>query len=371
MSQVQDKAAQAYGRSFNFSAGPGVIPVPVLEQARDEMLNWQGSGMSVMEMSHRGKAFLKIAEQTEDAVRTLMGVPANYKVLFLQGGASLQFTMLAKNLLGAGQTADYVVTGAWGQKAVEAGKLEGGVNVAWDGKSGKFSETPDLAGLTYSPDPAYVHITLNETIQGVDYLADPGIGPDVVCDMSSCIASRPFDVSKYAMVYAGAQKNLGPSGVCLVLLREDLLERVPAGLPPMLDYKVQSENGWMYNTPPCWSVYVLGLVCRHWIDFGGLEAVGRMNEEKAKVVYDAIEGSGDFYKPHAAPHCRSRMNIPFTLPSDELTDAFVKAALAEGMSELKGHRSVGGCRASVYNAFPIAGCHALAEFMKAFAASNG
>jgi phosphoserine aminotransferase len=370
MSQVQDKPAQAYGRVFNFSAGPGVMPVPVLEQARDEMLNWRGAGLSVMEMSHRGKSYLAIAEESEAAVRELMGVPANYKVLFLQGGASLQFTMLAKNLMG-GKPADYVVTGSWGQKAVEAAKLEGEVNVVWDGKPGKFTEAPNLGSLTLTPGSAYTHVTLNETIQGVDYLRDPETDSDLVCDMSSCIASRPFDVSQYALIYAGAQKNLGPSGVCLVLLREDLLERVPAGLPPMLDYKVQVENGWMYNTPPCFSVYMVGLVCRHWIGFGGLEAVAKLNEEKAAIVYGAIDGSGGFYKPHAVQANRSRMNIPFTLPSEELTEKFLNEAKGHGFLELKGHRSVGGCRASVYNAFPIEGCHALAGFMKDFADSRG
>lgn len=344
------------------------MPVPVLEKAKAEMLDWNGTGMSVMEMSHRGKAFLQIAEQTENAVRTLMSVPDNYKVLFLQGGASLQFTMLAKNFLKS--NADYVVTGAWGQKAVEAGKLEGNLNVLWDGKADKYNQAPDLASLPLTPGADYLHVTTNETIQGVDYLADPDLDVDVICDMSSCIASRPFDVSKYAMIYAGAQKNLGPSGVVLVLLREDMLERVPNGLPPMLDYKVQADNGWMYNTPPCFGVYMLGLVCQHWVDFGGLPAVAKMNEAKAKVLYDAIDNSGGFYKPHAVPQNRSLMNIPFTLPSDELTDKFVAEAKSQDMLELKGHRSVGGCRASVYNAFPIEGCNALAAFMQDFAAKN-
>lgn len=361
--------AVATKRIYNFSAGPGAMALPVLERAQAEMVNWNGTGMSVMEMSHRGKAFTQIAEQTEQAVRTLMSVPDNYKILFLQGGASLQFTMLAKNFLTG--TGDYVVTGTWGQKAVEAANLEGKANVLWNGKADKFNQTPNLNGLEFSADAAYLHVTTNETIQGVDYLADPNVKPDVICDMSSCIASRPFDVSKYAMIYAGAQKNLGPSGVCLVLLREDMLERVPANLPPMLDYKLQAENGWMYNTPPCFGVYMLGLVCEHWIKFGGLSAVEKMNEEKAKVVYDAIDNSGGFYKPHAVAANRSRMNIPFTLPSDELTDKFVAEAKSRDMIELKGHRSVGGCRASIYNAFPIEGCRALADFMKEFMNQNG
>lgn len=362
--------AVATKRVFNFSAGPGVLPVPVLERAKAEMLDWNGTGMSVMEMSHRGKDFLQIAEKTEADFRALCGIPANYKVLFLQGGASLQFTMLAKNFLGGG-TADYVVTGSWGEKAIQAAKLEGSPNLLWSGKDEGYSTVPDLGSLNLTAGSKYTHVTTNETIQGVDFLADPNIGSDVICDMSSCIASRPFDVTKYVMVYAGAQKNLGPSGCTIVILREDMLGCVPAGLPPMLDYKVQAENDSMYNTPPTWSMYMCGLVFRHWIDFGGLAAVAKNNEAKAKVIYDAIDGSGGFYRGHAKPECRSLMNISFTLADDSLTDAFVSGAKAEGMLELKGHRSVGGCRASVYNAFPIEGCHALAAYMKRFSEKNG
>lgn len=361
--------AQPYDRAFNFSAGPGVIPVPVLEQARDEMLNHRGDGSSVMEMSHRGKAYLAIAERTEAACRELMGIPEDYKVLFLQGGASLQFTMLAMNFLRGGQ-ADYINTGAWSKKGVEAGNLEGTATTIWDGKSGNYSEVPDWAGLALTPGRRYVHFTMNETIQGVDFGYDPTCD-DLICDMSSCIASRPFDVSKYAMIYAGAQKNLGPSGVTLVILRPDMLDRIPAGLPPMLDYKIQAESGWMYNTPPTYGVYICGLVLQHWIKFGGLQAVSKMNEEKAGVIYNAIDSSGGFYKGHAKLDCRSRMNIPFTLPSEELTDKFLAETKAHRFLELKGHRSVGGCRASVYNAFPIEGCHELAKFMAEFAAKNG
>lgn len=362
--------ALPYDRQFNFSAGPGCIPVPVLEQARDEMLNWQGAGMSVMEMSHRGKAYLRVAEEAEDAVRKLMGVPPEYKLLFLQGGASLQFTMLAMNFL-RGRSADYVVTGSWGEKAVAAAQLEGTANVVWTGKAGGYTEAPELSSLDRTSGASYLHVTTNETIQGVDYLSDPQVSGAVIADMSSCIASRPFDIGRYAMVYAGAQKNLGPSGACLVLLHESMLDKVTDGLPPMLDYKVQVENGWMYNTPPCYSVYVIGLVCKHWLDFGGLAAVEKMNREKAAIVYQAIDSSGGFYTGHAAAENRSMMNIPFRLPSDELTERFLAGAKAERMHELKGHRSVGGCRASVYNAFAIEGCHALAQYMADFAAKNG
>ncbi|MBS1723692.1 MAG: 3-phosphoserine/phosphohydroxythreonine transaminase [Armatimonadetes bacterium] len=362
--------AVATKRVFNFSAGPGVLPAPVLEKAQQDLLDWNGCGMSVMELSHRGKDFLQIAERTEADFRALCGIPSNYKVLFLQGGASLQFTMLAKNLLGSG-TADYIVTGSWGEKAVQAGALEGNVKTAWSGKEHKFDRVPDLASLDYTPNSSYLHVTTNETIQGVDFLADPSLNQTVVCDMSSCIASRPFDVTKYAMVYAGAQKNLGPAGCTIVILREDLLDRVPSGLPPMLDYKVQAENDSMYNTPPTWSMYMCGLVFRHWIDFGGLEAVAKNNEVKAKVIYDAIDNSSGFYRGHAQKEARSLMNIAFTLADDSLTDKFVSEAKAEGMMELKGHRSVGGCRASTYNAFPIEGCRVLADFMSTFRQKNG
>ncbi|MBS1707443.1 MAG: 3-phosphoserine/phosphohydroxythreonine transaminase [Armatimonadetes bacterium] len=361
--------SDAYGRVFNFSAGPAVIPVPVLEQARDEMLNWNGAGLSVMEMSHRGKSFLSIYESALASVKELLGVPDNYKVLFLQGGASTQFSMVAQNFLHT--SCDHVVTGAWGKKAVEAAKIEGKVNVVWDGKATNYNQTPDLASLTFDPKADYVHVTSNETIQGVDYGFDPVLGVPVVCDMSSNIASRPVDISKYALVFAGAQKNLGPSGVTLVILRDDMLEKIKPGLPPMADYKVHAENDSMYNTPPCWGIYILGLVCQHWIGFGGLAAVEKSNQAKAKVIYDAIDGSGGFYKGHAVPASRSLMNIPFTLPSEELTEKFLAETKKLGYLELKGHRSVGGCRASMYNAFPIEGAQALAGFMAEFARTNG
>jgi len=359
----------AYQRIYNFSAGPGTMPVAVLEQARDEMMNWHGAGMSVMEMSHRGKAFMQIAAEAEQDARTLFGIPDNYKVLFLQGGASSQFTMLAKNLLR--NKADYVVTGSWGQKAVEAARFEGDVNVAFDAKMSNYNHCPNLSDLQWSPGADYAHITLNETIQGVDYMSDPSLSLPVICDMSSNIGSRPIDMSKYAMVYAGAQKNLGPAGVTLVMIREDLLARCEADIPPMLSYKVQAENDSMYNTPPCWSIYMCGLVFKHWLNQGGLTSVAANNEAKAKLIYDAIDESNGFYRGHAQPEFRSRMNIAFTLKDDALTDVFVSEAKENGMVELKGHRSVGGCRASVYNAFPIEGCQALSDFMVDFAERKG
>lgn len=361
--------SQPYDRVFNFSAGPGVMPVEVLERAREEMLNWQGAGMSVMEMSHRGKAFMKIAEAAEDSFKRLAGVPDGYRVMFLQGGASLQFTMVAMNFLRT--SADYAVTGEWGKKAVKPG-TPGKVNVVWDGKESNYDRAPSFGSLSLDPKADYFHFTLNETIQGVDYHADPsGLGVPVVCDMSSNILSRPIDFSKYDLIYAGAQKNCGPAGATIVVVKDSMLERVPAGLPPMLDYKVQAENGWMLNTPPCWSVYMCGLVFEHWIANGGLSGAAQRNEAKAKVMYDAIDCSDGFYIGHAVKENRSLMNIPFRLRNEDLTDTFVSEAAKNGMVELKGHRNVGGCRASLYNAFPAEGAVALAQFMSDFAKRNG
>jgi phosphoserine aminotransferase len=361
--------AQPYNRIFNFSAGPGVLPVEVLEQARDEMMNYGGSGASVAELSHRSKTYEGIIQGAEADIRTLASIPDNYKVLFLQGGASLQFSMLAMNFLGQGQTADYIVTGAWGEKAVEAAQLVGNVNVTWNGKSTNFDRLPDSLGDHSGA--TYTHFTTNETIQGVEFQSDPDLGNSTICDMSSDIFSRPLDVSKYAMIYAGAQKNMGPAGACLVILRDDMLDRIPNGLGPMLDYRIHAKNGSMYNTPPAYTVYMIGLVVKHLLKNGGLQGAFERNTAKAKLIYDAIDGSGGFYKGHAQRDCRSLMNITFTLPSDELTDTFVKEAKAEGMIELKGHRSVGGCRASTYNSMPHEGCVALSHFMAQFAARNG
>lgn len=361
---------QPYDRVFNFSAGPGVLPVEVLEQARDGLMNWQGAGMSVMEMSHRGKPFMKIAEETEADFRTLLGVPDGYKVLFLQGGASLQFTMVPMNFLKG--TADYAVTGEWGKKSVKPGKLPGTINTVFDGKGTNYDRAPRFSDLQLTPGADYFHFTSNETIQGVDYHEDPrSMGVPIVCDMSSNILSRPVDMSKYDLIYAGAQKNCGPAGATIVVVKESMLERVPEGLPPMLDYKVQAENGWMLNTPSCWAVFVCGLVFKHWLKNGGLQAAKQRNEEKASTLYDAIDGSGGFYVGHAVKENRSLMNIPFRLANEDMTDSFVSEAAKNGMVELKGHRSVGGCRASLYNAFPPEGAEALAQFMADFAKRNG
>lgn len=360
--------AQPYDRVFNFSAGPGVLPIEVLEQARDGMMNWAGAGMSVMEMSHRGKPFMKIAEEAEADFRALLGVPEGYKVLFLQGGASLQFSMVPMNFLKT--TADYAVTGEWGKKAVKPGKLPGCINTVFDGKATNYDRAPKFSDLSLTPGADYFHFTSNETIQGVDYHADPSLEVPVVCDMSSNILSRPVDVSKYDLIYAGAQKNCGPAGATIVVVKDAMLEKVPDGLPPMLDYKVQAENGWMLNTPSCWAVFVCGLVFKHWLKNGGLEAARQRNEKKAAKLYSAIDGSEGFYVGHAVKENRSLMNIPFRLAKEDLTDSFVSEAAKNGLVELKGHRSVGGCRASLYNAFPEEGADALAQFMADFAKRN-
>ncbi|MFN8221485.1 MAG: 3-phosphoserine/phosphohydroxythreonine transaminase [Fimbriimonadales bacterium] len=361
-----------YDRVYNFSAGPCTLPVEVLEEARDGMLNWRGTGMSVMEMSHRGKDFEGILNEAEADLRAVAEVPSNYKILFLQGGASMQNTMIPMNLLGAGQTADYVVTGAWGQKSYEAATVCGNINLVYDGKDHNYSEAPDLTTLQYSPDPAYVHFTSNETIQGVDFNVDVDLlNGRSVCDMSSNILSRPIDIAKYALIYAGAQKNMGPAGVTVVIIREDLLDRTPANFHPMLDFRLAAKNGSMYNTPPCWSIYMCGLMYKWLLKNGGTPWIYEINKRKAQIVYDAIDNSGGFYEGHAKKENRSLMNLTFRLPSEELTDQFLKEAKTHKLDGPKGHRSVGGVRASIYNAFPEEGCRVLADFMADFARRNG
>lgn len=363
--------SQPYNRVFNFSAGPCTLPVEVLEEAREDLLNYKGTGMSVMEMSHRSKAYEKIIAEAEADLRSLLGIRDNYKVLFLQGGASTQFATIPMSFLANGKTADYIITGAWGKKALESAKIYGATNVIFDAKESNYNQVPDLASLAYTPDAAFVHFTTNETIQGVQFKSDPTLTAPVVCDMSSDILSRPVDVNKYAVIYAGAQKNMGPAGVTVVIMREDFLDEAKFGLAPMFDYKVHAENGSMYNTPACWSIYVCGLVYKHMLKNGGLAQSKANCDAKAQVIYDAVDNSGGFFKGHATGNGRSTMNVTFTLPSDDLTNQFVKETEAAGMDGLKGHRSVGGCRASIYNAFPLEGCQALAAAMKEFAAKNG
>lgn len=358
-------------RIFNFSAGPAVLPRTVLEQAQRDLLALPGVGMSVLEISHRSKPFEAILAQTEADLRTLGGVPDNYKVLFLQGGASLQFSMVPMNLLAAGATADYIVTGAWSQKAVKEAQRVGTVHVAGSTEGEQFVRVPRQEELTLTPGAAYVHFTTNNTIFGTQWAVepDPG-GAPLVADTSSDMFSRPIDISKYGLIYAGAQKNLGPSGVTLVIIREDLLARSEKSMHTMLSYATYASNQSMYNTPPCFGIYLMGLVMQWALAQGGLEAVGRVNARKAATLYAEIDRSG-FYRGTAQKDSRSQMNITFRLPSEELEATFAKESTAAGFDGLKGHRSVGGMRASVYNAFPEEGVEALVQFMKEFERTNG
>jgi len=358
-------------RIYNFSAGPAVLPVPVLEQAQREMLSLPGVGMSVMEISHRSKEFDEIINGAEQGLRELLGIPDNYHVLFLQGGASLQFSMIPLNLLPEGGSADYIVTGSWGKKAVKEAKREGAVNIAATTEDSRYSRIPEAHELKLDPNASYVHLTSNETIEGVEWQTEPAVGDvPLISDASSDILSRPVPVEKYGLIYAGAQKNMGPSGVTLVIIRDDLLQKIPDGLHTMLDFRTHVENKSLYNTPNTWGIYILNLVCRWLTDKGGLDAMYRENQTKAKLIYDAIDAT-DFYRGHAAPECRSLMNVTWRLPSEDLEKQFVKEATAAKLDGLKGHRSVGGLRASIYNAFPREGCATLVEFMQEFERKNG
>jgi len=359
-------------RVFNFSAGPAMLPQAVIERAREEMLDWNGSGMSVMEMSHRGKEFMSIAGKAEADLRELLAIPANYKVLFLQGGASSQFAMVPMNLLGAKGKADYVNTGAWSKKAIAEAKRYGEVNLAGSSEASKFTTVPAQAELALSADAAYVHYTPNETIGGVEfpYLPETGDVP-LVADMSSTILSRPFDISRYGIVYAGAQKNIGPAGLTVVIVREDLIGETLAGTPTMFAYKTHAESESMYNTPPTYAWYLAGLVF-DWLknDIGGLDKMAEINKRKADKLYAAIDGSG-FYANPVDVACRSWMNVPFTLANPELDPTFLEEAKKQGLTTLKGHRSVGGMRASIYNAMPEAGIDTLVAFMADFEKRHG
>ncbi|HOF94204.1 MAG TPA: 3-phosphoserine/phosphohydroxythreonine transaminase [Clostridia bacterium] len=356
----------AYQRIFNFSAGPSMLPLPVLETARDEMLNYRGSGMSVMEMSHRSKVYDAIIVETEALLREVMGIPANYKVLFLQGGASLQFAMVPMNLMKTGK-ADYIVTGQFSGKAYDEAKKYGEINLAATTKSENFVRIPLQNELKLNPEADYVHICYNNTIFGTKwhYLPDTAAVP-LVADMSSSILSEPVDVEKFALIYAGAQKNIAPAGLTLVIVREDLLTKeLPAYVPTMCNYFVMAENGSMYNTPPCYPIYICKLVLEWIKGMGGLSAMKVHNEKKAALLYDYLETSKLFKSP-VEPKSRSMMNVTFRAEDDDVNAKFVKEATAEGFVNLKGHRSVGGMRASIYNAMPIEGVEKLVAFMKAF-----
>ena len=359
-------------RIYNFGAGPAVLPEPVLEEAQRDLMALPGVGMSVLEISHRSKAFDEIIGGCEADIRKLAGISSDYRVLFLQGGASLQFSMVPMNLMPPGGKADYIVTGSWSKKAVKEAQKSGAAQIACTTEADNFNRIPQQPEFKLDPSAAYVHFTSNETIHGVEWKREPETGSvPLVCDASSDIFSRPIAVGKYALIYAGAQKNLGPSGVTLVILRGDLLERVPKNLPTMLDYRVQAENKSLYNTPPVFGVYIMRLVMKWLLDRGGLEAIGRENAGKAKLLYDALDASGGYFRPHVKPDSRSNMNVTFRLPSEELEKKFVEEARAAKLDGLKGHRSVGGIRASLYNAFPKAGVEALVSFMEEFARQNG
>lgn len=358
-------------RVFNFSAGPAVLPESVLQRARDEMMDWQGSGMSVMEMSHRDKEFMSIASRAEADLREIMGIPSNYKVLFLQGGASSQFVMIPMNLLRGKQAADYLNTGAWSKKAISEAKKYCSVNVAATSEASNFTTIPAFADWKLSKDAAYLHYTPNETIGGVEFHWVPDAGDvTLVADMSSTILSRPVDVSKFGVIYAGAQKNIGPAGLTVVIIREDLMGEALPGTPSMLDYKIHADNDSMYNTPPTYGWYLAGLVFQLIKQQGGLISMAKVNKRKADKLYAAIDNSG-FYKNPVDPGCRSWMNVPFVLAKPELDKTFLTEARAAGMVGLKGHRSVGGMRASIYNAMPEAGVDALIGFMADFQKRNG
>ncbi len=369
--QNHPKTKQKYGRVFNFSAGPSTLPLEVLEEVRNQILNWKGIGFGVMEMSHRSKEFEGILVQTESDLRQLMDIPKEYKVLFLQGGASLQFSMVPMNLLSKGSVADYIVTGAWSQKAVESARLAGHVHTVFDGVSTGYDFVPELQTLSFDEDPAYVHVTSNETLHGLQFPKDIDLPYRVVCDMSSDILARPVDVQKYSLIYAGAQKNMGPAGVTVVIIKEDLLEFIPKQGQPILSYHEQVENRSLFNTPPCWSIYICGLVYQWLLKQGGVSEIYKLNQDKASLIYNAIDHSNGFYKGHAQKNSRSLMNITFTLQDEDLTDRFIKEAAVEGFDGFKGHRSLGGCRVSIYNAFPKEGCVQFADFMRQFALKNG
>jgi phosphoserine aminotransferase len=359
--------SQAYDRVFNFSAGPCTLPVEVLEEARDEIMNYRGTGMSVMEMSHRSKAFEDIIHEAEMDLKRLLKVPDDYRVLFQQGGASMHASIIAMQYLSQGSKPQYITTGTWGQKSMQYAQLVGEIEEVFTDKANNFRCAPDLDSLQINPDAAYAYFTSNETIQGVQFQSDPTKKATWVCDMSSDILARDIDVSKYAIIYAGAQKNQGPAGVVTVIIRDDMLGRVPEKLAPMFDYRVQADNDSLYNTPPCWSIYMCGLVYK-WVERqGGVGEMNRRNREKAGLIYKAIDESGGFYKGHAARDVRSIMNVSFILPDEDLTKRFVKESEAAKLDGLKGHRSVGGIRASIYNAFPKEGCEVLAQFMRDFA----
>ena len=359
-------------RIWNFSAGPAALPEEVLKQAQEELLDWHGAGCSVMEMSHRGKEFMSILDQAEADLRELMGIPEQYKVLFLQGGATQQFAQIPMNLL-AGRSADYIVTGSWSKKAFKEAQRIGQARCAATTEASNFTRLPFADEIQLDPFAAYLHVCTNETIHGVEIpaqrIADTGV--PLVADMSSHILSRPVPVEKFGLIYAGAQKNIGPSGLTLVVVHRDLLGMAPLTIPTVMDYAVMAENGSMLNTPPTYGIYIAGLVFQWLKRQGGLAGMAAINDEKARILYECIDQSGGFYTNPVDPDCRSAMNVPFVLADAELDARFLAESKAAGLASLKGHKSVGGMRASIYNAVPLAGVQALVDFMNDFAKRNG
>lgn len=359
-------------RAFNFSAGPATLPESVLRQAQAEMLEWNGVGASIVEISHRSADFMAVAAAAEADLRTLLSIPDDYAVLFMPGGATTQQALVALNFAAPGQVADYVVTGHWGKTAIRQAKPYVSVNVAADGEAGGFRDIPARGGWKLSNDAAYVHITANETIHGVEFRDTPDVGDvPLFADFSSSIASEPIDVSKYGLIYAGAQKNLGPVGITVVIVRRDLLERAGQPRADIFTYASHAARDSMLNTPPTWNWYLLGLTTKWMLAEGGVPEFARRSAAKAKLVYDAIDASGGFYRNEVAPAARSRMNIPFFLPDAELDARFVAESKAAGLLALKGHKAVGGIRASLYNAMPLAGAEALVAFMRDFQQRHG
>lgn len=359
-------------RIFNFSAGPATLPLAVLKEAQEELLNYNNTGMSVLEMSHRSKAYEAINLEAEANMKDILGLGDDYRVLFLQGGASTQFAMVPMNFLTTEATADYILTGSWSEKAQKEAKLYGNTHVAASTADGNYKRIPEFDEIKLSEKPAYVHITSNNTIFGTQWHTLPSFGNiPLIADMSSDMLSRPFNAKDFALIYAGAQKNLGPAGVTVVIIRKDLLENNPKTIPTMLRYSTHADKDSLYNTPPCFAVYTVNLVLRWLKGLGGLKVIEKMNIEKAELIYDVIDQSNGFYKGHADKESRSLMNITFRLPNEELEKAFVAESTAVGLNGLKGHRSVGGLRASIYNAMPKEGCAALRDFMLEFQRKNG
>lgn len=356
-------------RVFNFSPGPATLPLEVLQQAAKDIVNFNDSGIGLIEMSHRSKDFIAVTDETERLLRELMSIPTNYKVLFLQGGASTQFAMVPMNLLGPDKTATYLNTGTWSKNAIKEAKLIGKVDVAFDSEGTKFDRLPDNLDYSSANDKEYLYFVSNNTIFGTQFHEFPKTKATLVCDMSSDILSRPVDVSSFGIIFAGAQKNMGTAGCTVVIIRDDLLDKAPATLPTMFKYKTHADKGSMFNTPPCFGIYTVGLVLKWLKAQGGVPAITEINNKKAALVYQAIDAT-DFYRGHAQKPFRSKMNITFNLPTPELEVKFVKEALAKDLNGLKGHRSVGGIRASIYNAFPLEGVERLVEFMSEFAKQN-